>query len=135
MNRKNMKEHLEIFVICKKCGHGARLYHNPGGGVIKSCKGAPAVPIIGSPDSTKFLGWVAVVCKHQGCGKFNKPVFLSERDFESLSFRPCCDVCGTTMQPERERQGKGNYVYRCGNARCNSVKSLSDFLPDWKKVL
>jgi hypothetical protein len=124
-----MKEPSEIFVICKKCGHGAQLYH--GGGAIKSSKGAPAVPITGSSDQAKFFGWVVVICKHQQCKNFNKPVFLSEDEFKSLT-PPCCSVCKKKMKPERENQGKGNYYYRCENNDCDSDILLADLLPDWK---
>jgi hypothetical protein len=134
MRRKNMKEPSEIFVICKKCGHGARLYHNPGGGVIKSCKGAPAVPVIGLPHSTKFFGWVVVVCKHQKCKNFDKPVFLSEDDFKLLT-PPCCPVCKEKMKPDRDNQGKVNYYYRCEKDDCHLHILLADLLPDWKEVL
>ena len=134
-----MKKDLELFVICKKCRHGAKLYH--GGGGIKSREGGPTVPITGSPDPTQFLGWVVAVCKRQQCKNFNKLVFLSEDDFKSLN-PPCCPVCEEKMKPDRElsrinfnAQRKGNYFYRCENNDCHSHILLADLLPDWKEVL
>jgi|TARA_B100001971_G_C17853501_1_gene364590 hypothetical protein len=127
-----MKESLEVFVLCKKCQHGARLYHHPGGGAIKSCKGAHAVPFVGPPDSTEFFGWVVAVCKYQQCKNFNKPVPLPEKDFRSLA-PPCCRVCKKKMKPERLNQGKGNYSYRCENNDRHSHILLAECLPRWKE--
>ena len=121
-----------IIVLCKKCGHGAYLYHHPGGGVIKSCKGAPVVPFVGSPDSTEFLGWVVTVCKYRQCKNFDKPVLLSEDDFKTIDPPSCC-VCDKEMKPERMDQGKGNYFYKCENNDCNSHILLADRLPLWKE--
>lgn len=125
------KDICEDVVLCKKCTHGARLYHNPGGGCIKSGQGAPAVPFVGSPQSNEFFGWVVAVCKHQGCTKSNKPEFLSEDGFKSLRFRPHCPGCRQEMEPERDCQGKGNYAYRCPNDNCHSHRLLAEYLPVW----
>ncbi len=122
-----MKEPLDRFVICKKCGHGARLYRNPRGGCIKSCKDAPAVPLNSAHPSPEFLWWVSVVCKKQRCNNFNKPVFLSEHDFESLS-PPCCPKCKHKMTPYRDDGEKGNYRYKCKN--CQEDILLADLLPN-----
>jgi len=127
------KEICEEVVICKRCRHGARLYHHPGGGCIKSRQGAPAVPFVGSPHSDEFAGWVVAVCKHQGCSHFNRPEFLSEDDFKSLRFRPHCPVCKQEMKPKRNCRGKGNYAYRCTNDNCDRDSLLADYLPIWNE--
>ena len=127
-----MKESSEVFVLCKKCQHGAQLYHHPGGGVIKSCKGAPAVPFVGSPDSTEFSGWVVTVCKYQQCKNYDKPDPLSEHDFKLLT-PPCFRVFKKKKKPERENQGKCNYSYRCYNNDCHSHILLAERLPRWKE--
>ena len=126
------KDICEDVVLCK-CGHGARLYHNPPGGCIKSGQGSPAVPFVGSPQSNEFFGWVVAVCEHQGCTKSNKPVYLSKDDFKSLRFRPYCSVCKQEMKPERDCQGKGNYAYECPNESCDSHCLLADCLHVWKE--
>ncbi len=122
-----MKEPLDIFVICKKCGHGARLYHNPAGGCIKSRTGAAAKMFVGSPDSTDFLGWVISKCEHKKCKNYAKPTPLSEYDFKSLS-APCCPECKQKMNPDRDNRGKGNYCYRCEN--CQKHILLAGLLPN-----
>ena len=128
-----MKESWDRFDICKKCGHGARLYHNPGGGCIKANKDAPAIPFIGSPNSTEFLGWVVVVCEQPNCKNFNKPVPLAEDSFCSLNPLPDCPKCGKKMKPEREQQRTGNYGYRCEDKDCQSYFRLADKLPLWRE--
>jgi hypothetical protein len=142
MRRKNMTEPLEYFVKCEKCSHGARLYHNPSGGGIKSREGGPTVPITGSPDSTKFYGWVVAVCEYQQCKNFDKSVFLSEDDFKSLT-PPPCPVCKEKMKSDRKlsinfnappSQRKGNYFYRCENNSHPPIL-LADLLPNRLSLL
>lgn len=122
-----MKEYLDRIVKCKKCGHGAHLYHDRGGGCIKSCKGASAVPFTGRPDSTPFLWWVVAVCKRKECKNLDKPVPLSENEFRDL-MPPPCPVCKQIMKPDRDGNGKGDYIYRCENNNCKSLP-LAGLLP------
>lgn len=122
-----MKGPLDRFVICRKCGHGARLYHNPGGGCIKSGAGAPAKMFVGSPDLTNFFGWVISKCENKKCKNYDKQAPLSEPDFESL-LPPCCPTCKQKMAPYRDNRGKGNYHYKCKN--CQEDILFAGLLPN-----
>ena len=122
-----MKEPLDRFVICKKCGHGARLYHNPAGGCIKLQAGAAAKMFVGSPGSTRFLGWVISKCENKICKNYAKQAPLSEYDFESLS-PPCCPECKQKMTSYRDDGGKGNYRYKC--KKCQEDILFADLLPN-----
>jgi hypothetical protein len=123
------KDIFEAVVICKKCGHGARLYKNPRARVRKLCKGAPAILFNSMNPSPEFSGWVSKVCQNQGCKNFNKTYPLSEDEFKSLT-PPCCPVHKQKMKPEKDRQ---SYFYRCENNNCHSHKRLADMLPVWSE--
>ena len=122
--------YLDRFIKCKKCSHGARLYHDPSGGCITSCKGAPAVPFTGSYNLSEPTNWVFAVCKRENCKDFNKLVFLSEKDFYELK-PPLCHKCENKMKPERERQETGDYAYMCENDDCHVYFRFTELLPDW----
>lgn len=111
-----MKKPLDYFIICKRCGHGARLYHNPGGGCVKQCAGAPAKMFVGSTNSNAFYGWVISKCENKKCKSFAKQVPLSEDEFKSLT--PPCPECKQNMQAYRDHYGKGNYRFGCENNDC-----------------
>lgn len=124
-----MKEHLERIVICKKCRHGARLYHDPRGGCIKTNAEARPKFFIGSKESENFRYWVVSVCKRKECTNYNKPVPLPENEFNKLK-PPCCSECEEEMIPYRDHGGKGDYCYKCENKKC-SVDNIifADLLP------
>lgn len=126
-----MAQHEDIFVICKKCEHGARLYHNPNGGCIKNGQSDVAIPTYGTRYSHPSNEWVDTVCENKRCKNYNKPEYLSKDDFESLRFHPNCTVCGKEMKKIRELQGKGNYAFECPNENCHSHCLLADYLPVW----
>ncbi len=128
-----MAQHEDIFVICKKCEHGARLYHNPNGGCITNGQSDVAIPTYSTRYSHPSNEWVDTVCENKRCKNYNEPVYLSKDDFKSLKFRPDCPVCQQEMKPVRDFQGKGPYAYICTDDNCQSHRLLADYLPVWNE--
>jgi hypothetical protein len=128
------KEMCEKRVLCKKCGHGARLFHNPDTVVRKEGEHGPVVVIDGPPNSNTNPGWVVVVCQYKGCKLYNKTdERFTEKEFINLKFRPLCPNCKQEMEPDRDDNGKGNYAYRCPKENCHSHSLFAEYLPRLKK--
>ncbi|HBG26980.1 MAG: hypothetical protein A2Y10_15365 [Planctomycetes bacterium GWF2_41_51] len=116
-------------ILCKKCNHEVKLYHNPKVGVRMDCKGAPAIVFRDENPSPEFRWWVSKVCKNRRCKNFNKLFvdLLKWEEFKSLN-PPCCPACKQKMKPEKTNTF---YFYKC--EICKKIirlANLCDLLPD-----